>query len=323
MNNCLYFIFSFLFLCLTGCSLHSPGPSPDTNRYVGPTNRQDELITRFSPIFQVPGWDRPHNRIGLATAAKTDEVECISVDPDRSVIYAGTFPFSTANGNYSNLVYRIHFSDTPFSLFPFYLTAGKNPGILVIITMDNNQNPLLVTTVQTCGCYIAIVPTAHLSVTAYPEQWPDDNQNIYGELLPAILPPYSADDLLVIQVRPEIHRVSALSIISGDTPLDAPFIEAEVMNLESLKALQLPDGGSTSFYYQTWPLQGHVKGAIKPWESLLLSLISFDFYVGMDKEFTGTGTGANPFYTSLKVWNRRVSDMNDFPGFLKFYGWKL
>ena len=95
------------------------------------------------------------------------------------------------------------------------------------------------------------------------------------------------------------------------------------MSLESLTALQLEDGGSTSFYYQLWPLQGHVKGAIKPWESLFLSLISFDLYVGMDKEFTGGGGSANPFYTSLKVWNRRASDMNNFPGFLKFYGWKL
>lgn len=323
MNNRLHFILAFLFVFLTGCSLHTPGSSSDTSRYVGPTNRQSELITRFSPIFQVSGWNSPHNRIGMATAAKTDETEIISIDPARPVFYTDTFPFSTANGKYTNLVYRVHFPGTPFSLFPFHLTSGRNPGILVIITLDHNQTPLLVTTVQTCGCFAAIVPTAHLPITAYPQQWPGDSQDIYGETLPAMLPAYSTEDRLIVQIRPEIHRVAALSTISGGTPLDAPFVEAEVMGLESLKTLRLADGNSTSFYYRTWPLQGHVKGAIKPWESLFLSLISFDLYVGMDKEFTGDGSSANPFYTSLKVWNRRVSDMNDFPGFLKFYGWKL
>ena len=31
----------------------------------------------------------------------------------------------------------------------------------------------------------------------------------------------------------------------------------------------------------------------------------------------------NPFYTSLKPWNREASDMWDFATFLKFWGWRL
>ena len=58
--------------------------------------------------------------------------------------------------------------------------------------------------------------------------------------------------------------------------------------LDTLKTLPLGDGTFTSFYYERWPLTGHVKGAIKPWESLLLSLVSLDFFVGMDKEYGGT-----------------------------------
>jgi len=76
-------------------------------------------------------------------------------------------------------------------------------------------------------------------------------------------------------------------------------------------------------FYDTWPLRGHVKGAIKPWESLMLSLVSLDFYVGMDKEYGNTAESGNPFYTSLKPWNRQRSDMNNFAGFLQFHGWKL
>jgi hypothetical protein len=31
----------------------------------------------------------------------------------------------------------------------------------------------------------------------------------------------------------------------------------------------------------------------------------------------------NPFYASLKPWNREASDMWEFPGFLTFWGWRL
>ena len=89
------------------------------------------------------------------------------------------------------------------------------------------------------------------------------------------------------------------------------------------KTLPLENGEVTSLYYDQWPLQGHVKGSIKPWESLLLSLVSLDFYVGMDKEYGDTAVSGNPFYTSLFPWNRRASDMNDFAGFLNFWGWRL
>jgi hypothetical protein len=36
----------------------------------------------------------------------------------------------------------------------------------------------------------------------------------------------------------------------------------------------------------------------------------------------GRKTG-NPFYTSLKPWNRTASDMGNFAGYLKFWGRRL
>jgi hypothetical protein len=32
---------------------------------------------------------------------------------------------------------------------------------------------------------------------------------------------------------------------------------------------------------------------------------------------------SNPFYTSLKPWNRKASDMWNFTEFLEFWGWRL
>ncbi len=55
-------------------------------------------------------------------------------------------------------------------------------------------------------------------------------------------------------------------------------------------------------YYDQWPFRRHVKGAVKLWESLLLSLVSLDLYVGMDKEYSSTAEDRNSFfYTSLKA----------------------
>jgi hypothetical protein len=54
-----------------------------------------------------------------------------------------------------------------------------------------------------------------------------------------------------------------------------------------------------------------------------MSLISMDFYVGTDKVYEDDGDYGNPFYTSLKPWNREASDMRDFPRFLEFWGWGL
>ncbi|MEN8262496.1 MAG: hypothetical protein ABFR82_03450 [Nitrospirota bacterium] len=83
------------------------------------------------------------------------------------------------------------------------------------------------------------------------------------------------------------------------------------------------NGTTTSFYHEDGPLKGHVKDSVKIWESLFLGLISMDLYVGADKAYEDTGETGNPFYTSLKPWNRNASDMWHFRKFLEFWGWKL
>ena len=323
MKNRSLYIIVLLFLCLSGCSTQQSVQLLDTIRYVGPDLEQETELSTFSPVFHIAGWLDPYNRIGTVSASRSAGTERIVVDPSQSVLYAGRIPFETENGNYTNLVYRIHFPSTPFSLIPFYLTAGGSPGIIVIVTLDQNQQPLLVTTAQTCGCYVAIIPTSHLAKEFYPQNWPHAEQKIYGETLPALLPKFTEESRLLFTVKPATHRVGGIELVPVKDILSHTYVTAEMKDLASLKNLELEDGSTTSLYYENWPLAGHVKGAVKPWEMLLLSLISFDLYVGMDKEYTGIPQSINPFYTSLKVWNRETSDMNDFPTFLKFYGWRL
>jgi len=136
------------------------------------------------------------------------------VDTDHPTIYYLKRQFATPKGRYTNLIYRVHFPKVPFSLIPFYLTAGNNVGLMVIITLDSAQKPVLVTTVGTCGCYLAIVQTSFLPGDALPDKWRDKPLNIYGEILPARLSYANRNtSKLLIHIRPGVHRVMDLEVV--------------------------------------------------------------------------------------------------------------
>jgi hypothetical protein len=252
--------------------------------------------------------------------------EHIYVDHHQPAIYYMTRTFATEKGNYTNLIFRVHFPEVPPSLIPFHLTAGRNVGIMVVITIDEIQNPLLVTTVGTCGCYTVIVPTSYLPSGAYPEGWKNEPLRKYGEALPHLLD-YGVrkNPRILVHLRSGVHRIMDLEVVVDETfrnPERFTVIRAPLVPMETLERIPI-DGKTTSLYYKTWPLRGHVKDSFKPWETLFLSLISFDFFVGADKVYGDRNVTGNPFYTSLKPWNREASDMGDFAGFLRFWGWRL
>lgn len=312
-----------LVLLLSSCATLHKTEQPIDDLHVVVEDTSQELMNVFAPVFVIPEWQQPYNNIGMVVAKTIDGREKISIDPDQAIFYVNQSSFSTPQNTYINLIYRVHFQKTPFSLIPFHFGAGSNVGLLVIVTLNKDHIPLLVTVANTCGCYAVVIPTAALPVDAYPEDWVDTKQHVFGEILPASLPLYGEDDTLLITVTPEVHRLMDVNILRRKTLKRKEVRSAKLMPLQSLKTLPLEDGKFTSLYYDTWPLQGHVKGSIKPWESLLLGLVSLDLYVGMDKEYGDTAISGNPFYTSLLIWNRHVSDMNNFAQFLNFLGWKL
>jgi len=119
--------------------------------------------------------------------------------------------------------------------------------------------------------------------------------------------------------------VSDLTVVDAADGMnfsDVPRRRADLVPMSALDALAHEDG-TVSLFHDTWPLTGFVKGAFKPWETLLLGPISLDPFVGMDKRYRDTEETGNPFYTSLKPWNRRASDLWHFQRFLRFWGWKL
>jgi len=311
----------FIAFVVSGCS--KPSGLPKQDQLVLPAlDSERSLASDMAPAFRIIEAQEPYNRIGQVIATGTKACNRVEVDPDHAVFYSGTSPVVTTKSTYTNLVYRVHFTEQPYSLIPFHFGAGSNVGLLVILTLDQDRRVVLVTTAQTCGCYAITLPTAALPEAAYPSDWPSASVSIYGEHLPARLPEITPQDILVIALRPEIHRVMDMQIVQKAALIEDA-TRAVVAEMDSLKELPLEDGTTTSLYYRSWPLTGHVRGAFKPWETLFLGLISLDFYVGMDKEYGNTAVSGNSFYTSLKPWNRTCSDMNDFGRYLYFNGWNL
>lgn len=279
------------------------------------------LVTRHAPLFRIHNPEQEHNRIGSPVATvDAGGVPSLHMDPEKPVIYYQVVPFSTASGRYTNVIYRVHFVATPLSIFPFFIGTGRNMGLLVILTFDARGEVILVTTAGTCGCYASVIPTNKLHPDALPETWTGHPVNIYGEVLPAMLN-VTENSTLEIEIRPGEHRVMGVRMDTRKNLDSSRTIDTVLTPMEALRHLTLPDGvQETSLYYEAGMLAGHVKGAWKPWETLFLGFISMDAMVGMDKEY---GNPNNPFYTSLNPWNRSASDLNDFPGFLYFYGWRL
>lgn len=285
-------------------------------------------ILRSAPAWLTYGFADNYNRIGAPTAkGSTSDSEEVWIDTDQPVVYTMQRPFTTAKAAYTNYIYRVHFPRVPYSLIPFNLTAGDHPGLLVVITLNQQNQPVLITSVGTCGCYRAFVPTDYLPDHSLPADWQlDEKQEVYGEYLPARLVYENIQDpVLLIHVRPGVHRVMDLEVVPADQLTSDRYIPIPMAAapMDALHRLPTDDGIGTSFYFEDGWRKGYVKGSVKPFEMVFMSLISLDLFVGSDKIYGDPAEWDNRFYTSLKPWRRDDSDMWDFARFLQYWGWRL
>ena len=243
------------------------------------------LPARVSPVFLVNHPEHAFNRIGSPQVVITgDDRQQVLVDSDNPVIYVETSGFSTARASYTNVVYRIHFAETPFGWFPFQLSAGKNVGLLVIITCNRQGQPLLITTLHTCGCYLAFVPTSFLAPAAYPECWRENQRQwVFGQHLPSRLD-FAGRDWRTAQVVLELagssHRVRDIRLLDGPVPAGLPLRQAPLQPLAALDAIAVDDGTTVSFFETSGARAGYVKNSRKIWERLLISWWALDWRVG-------------------------------------------
>lgn len=307
---------------VSSCASYPDKPLWDQSLVYSPENKTD-LIYRHAPVFVIEEADKEFNKIGTVIASNENDNEVVRVDPQTGTYYAAQKSFITPRGSYTNLYYRVHFSEVPSGLLPFYLGAGQNVGLFVVATLDSNFDPVLYTIVHTCGCYLAFLPTSYLPEKLRGPGWQRDRQIVYGENLPAFLQFTTRNQRLILQIRHGSHRVKNAWLATLEDIRDYPTVVPLFKSLESLEKLTLADGRTTSFYETSGSRMGYVKGSHKIWERLLISWWAFDWRVGEDKKLGNDTSDAIVFYTSLKPWAREESDMRDFAGFLRYWGWEL
>jgi len=320
-------LLSIIFLLLfSSCApLHQPLAGKAELGYV--TADSSILPPQFSPLFLIENPTAPHNRIGTPVVTAVDGLHpTVTINPDRPTFFTEERTFSTSLQTYRNIIYRVHFREIPHSLLPFHLGAGKNVGLLVIVTLNSAGEPVLYTTVHTCGCYLAFIPTSFLSEKSLPDDWPLGRQSVYGENLPARLD-FNSVSLhnirMTILLRDGTHRIKDIRLADRDE-LDGNLIErAPTQALRQLEQLPTGDGRTISFYETSGSRKGFVLQSRKIWERIFMSWWALDWRVGEDKKL-GAGKNDPPvFYTSLKPWAREESDLRDFATFLAYWGWRL
>jgi len=284
-------------------------------------------ISQFTPVFLVENSNLQYNLIGTpSTIVGDSNALSVFVDPDISSIYVQELLFKANSTTFKNYIYRIHFEKVPFSLIPFYLTTGRNVGLIVVITIDEENNPVLITTVHTCGCYLGFVPTSFLHEDSFPEGWNFKTQRVYGKILPGLLDFHGvvqaeANSKIVILLESGTHRVKWIKTEQlEDIKAEYQILPAHIIPMDELKSLGQNEN-TTSFFETSGPRKGHVKGSYKPFEKILMSWWAMDIYVGEDKDYGPREETGTIFYTSLKFWDRKKSDMWNFNEFLSYWGW--
>jgi hypothetical protein len=285
-----------------------------------------DLLHATTPVFVITNPEINYNHIGSPTVKTLENTSTeIIVDPGKATIYAETRAWQSANGSYTNLIYRVHFQQIPFKLIPFHLGAGKNIGLFVIITINAEKQPLLITTLHTCGCYLSFTPTSYLKKEHFPDTWQTSKQSVYGEFLPGILNYSEGDQIenLHVILRNETHRVRDLQLVNAASPNRYQMVEATLQPIASLNKLHSAGLPHASFFEIEGSRKDYVVGSQKIWERLFISWWALDWRVGEDKRLGKNRQDGTVFYTSLKPWARQASDLRDFDSFLKYWGWKL
>lgn len=316
-------LLSFWLTLLNGCAQPPADRLQDVALYESAAPPTVAAI--HTPAFLVQDPAEAFNKIGTPRAREVPgEDPEIFVDPKQPAIFYEIQEFQTAQGRYTNLVYRIHFPEVPLDWHRINLTAGRNPGLLVIYTLDDQARLLLVTTVHTCGCYLAFLPTEALPTEAYPADWPVGWQRVYGYTLPSSirLPRQESDDRIIFTVAGETHRIRDVGIAEGKDRKTPPRQEMTLLPMSSLYALPYKDR-TVSFFETAGCKAGYVQDSMKILERLLMSWWALDLHVGEDKAYTVHDQSDVTFYTSLKFWARNASDMKDFPKFLAYWGWRF
>ena len=281
---------TLLVLCsaLIACS-HAPPKtySPETQVYVA-QHHDSPLWLKYAPKVIAQGTQHDYNKIGTPRliAEREGEATAIAaiVDTHEAAYFVETRQFETGNGAYTNLVYRMHFPAVPLK----HLTAGGNVGLLIVVTLDALQRPVLYTTVHTCGCYIAFFPTNYMPVSALPKHWPEHEQRVFGRRLPTLVDmgAFDAMRLPYFVLKAGSHRVVDVKVIDQSALEQIPHVPVMLKPMDALRSLPFESEQLSFFYEQGWR-KHYVRDSVKPWELLLMSWWVMDLWVTLISQSIG------------------------------------
>ena len=287
----------------------------------------DEVLLRcFAPVVVAAGVEESYNRIGaLVLERGVLGGLSVRVDPDRPTLYTEVRPDIVGGEMVLQLVYRMHFEKIPFRFSSHFYEAHRNPGLLVVVTLDaRSSTPLFVTLVHTCGCYAAVLPTGHVPRAALPVDRPLDAIRVYGVTLPAILEVPSPEARLAVWLQPESHRVTDAKFASAKP--DGPSAPVALEPMAALRDMPVAGGDAgerASVFHDSWPARGHLRDAWNPLEGLtIFGIVSLDPMVGMDKDFGEPERTGTAFYTMLTPWRQSASRLDRFDRLLRELGFR-
>ncbi len=316
-------------LAATECPLPDPsaGTELDYSAMKGfVVEEGDAQFLRFAPVFLVEAYDNSYNRIGTPSARPDKKGrEDIYVDPAHPTFYTELREWEGASAKFTNLIYRVHFEGSKSNSKSRDGGKGSNVGTIAIVSLNEAGKPVFFNSVQTCGCFHAILPTPFTPASAYPEAWDKEEFAVYGETLPGLV---AYPDEFGPEVRPVVflrdgnHRTADIQLASIASVREKyELVPAPMKPMESLKHLPLGDG-ETSFYFEDGKNKGLVKGAYKRAEGLLLGAWVGDSRVGQDRIYGSEEELPRGFYTTIKRSEKDESDMWDYAAFLALNGWK-
>ena len=300
----LLLVFLTVALC-TSCRT----PVSQQTRYAAPKGK-------FSPVVIANGTQKSLNKLGTVRACGHTADSTVSVDPTRPAMYHEVAEFATERGSYRNHIYRLHFEKVPVG----HLAMGKNVGLFVIVTENETNAPVLITTVHTCGCYAAIVPTSYLPAECLPAEWCPAEQDVYGEQLTGLLEMSGLD---LHRWRPEIELKADSHRVQSITNTQSGWDTTRLLPMNDLLYLPVEDGTVSMFHGEDdGDRQGYVRGSLKPGGQALMGWWT-EPYIGRDKALGDEVATGTRFYTSVNPFKRDASNLWHFGRWLENRGWRL
>ncbi len=288
-----------------------------------PDGEEAALLERFAPVFWIEQGEAEWNRVGTPFIRRRCMAEWVRVDPERATLYAEVIPERVGERECLQLVYRLHFDQLAFTWKDF-ASLHRNAGLLVLITLEKDSLvPLVLTTVHTCGCWLAVLPTDRLEPLALPGDWPPSRVEIAGESLPAVVSVPEPGSRWILHLATRTHRVR--DVLTSGEPQDGLERPLPLRPMDDLYRLEVEGHPLErgSLFYTGGFLRGYVRGAWVPIEGLTAGIVLLDPRLGMDRDFGAPDRTGARFHTALLPWNRERSRLDRFGRLLDWLGFHL